>query len=320
MCVSRPADESSSALPCPPWNSPFDGWVASSLPAPLAAGLQCTVVAAFAARLDRAMQSLSVRVLGEFDVDGVEPQALGSRKARTLVRLLALARGRPVSGDVLASALWGDAQPTRPADQLAVLVSRLRAVIGRDRLERGDGGYRLHYDWLDADELADLVEEISAGSGRATSLEPRPRRASRCRWCVAMRRRSLLSMTGYLPGWPNWTGWCHAVGGSPRRRWWPRATGSRRRTSPRLRSSATRTTRTRCACSCVPTSAVVGWVPHWWRMPRPVGGWPATLAQTRRPRRRSCTRQSCAGSCRPRARPLLRRASMGGRPNSIGWT
>ena len=106
------------------------------------------------------MQSLSVRVLGEFDVDGVEPSALGSRKGRALLRLLALARGQAVSVDALALALWGDALPSRPADQVAVLVSRLRGVVGRDRLEHTDAGYRLRYDWLDADELADLVAEI----------------------------------------------------------------------------------------------------------------------------------------------------------------
>ncbi len=37
------------------------------------------------------MKSLAVRVLGDFGVDGVEPQALGSRKARLALRLLALA-------------------------------------------------------------------------------------------------------------------------------------------------------------------------------------------------------------------------------------
>ncbi|PZS32020.1 MAG: hypothetical protein DLM58_10510, partial [Pseudonocardiales bacterium] len=118
------------------------------------------VAQAGGARLDRGMQSLSVRVLGAFDVDGVEPQILGSRKARSLLRLLALARGQAVPADVLAAALWGDAQPAKPADQLSVLISRLRGVLGRDRLEHGDGGYRLRYDWLDADELAGLVQEI----------------------------------------------------------------------------------------------------------------------------------------------------------------
>ena len=85
----------------------------------------------YGARLDRGMQSLSVRVLGEFDVDGVEPSALGSRKGRALLRLLALARGQAVSADALASALWGDALPSKPADQVAVLVSRLRTVVGQ---------------------------------------------------------------------------------------------------------------------------------------------------------------------------------------------
>lgn len=106
------------------------------------------------------MQSLAVRVLGDFGVEGVEQRTLGSRKARLLLRLLAMARGRPVPVDVLAEALWGNAPPARPADQVAVLVSRLRVVLGRERLEHGDGGYRLHYDWLDADELADLLEEV----------------------------------------------------------------------------------------------------------------------------------------------------------------
>src|SRR2546421_9989614 len=32
--------------------------------------------------LDTCMKSLAVRVLGDFGVDGVEPQAIGSRKAR----------------------------------------------------------------------------------------------------------------------------------------------------------------------------------------------------------------------------------------------
>lgn len=39
-------------------------------------------------------------------------------------------------------------------------MSRLRGVVGRERLEHTDAGYRLHYDWLDADELAGLVAEI----------------------------------------------------------------------------------------------------------------------------------------------------------------
>ena len=106
------------------------------------------------------MKSLALRLLGEFGVDGVEPAALGSRKARLALHLLALAQGRTVPSGVLAESLWGAAQPTRPDDQLAVLMSRLRSVLGRDRIEHRDGGYLLRYDWLDATELAHLLAEI----------------------------------------------------------------------------------------------------------------------------------------------------------------
>ncbi|MFY9892061.1 MAG: helix-turn-helix domain-containing protein, partial [Streptosporangiaceae bacterium] len=106
------------------------------------------------------MKSLAVRLLGEFGVDGIEPAGLGSRKARIALHLLALGQGQPVTSDVLLDALWGDAPPARPEDQLAVLMSRLRSVLGRERIEHRDGGYVLHYDWLDAAELGHLVAEI----------------------------------------------------------------------------------------------------------------------------------------------------------------
>ena len=105
------------------------------------------------------MKSLAVRLLGEFAVDGVESQALGSRKARLALHLLALADGQPVPDDVLADALWADAPPAKPEDQLAVLMSRLRGVLGRDRIYRRSGGYVLHADWQDDTELSLLTAE-----------------------------------------------------------------------------------------------------------------------------------------------------------------
>lgn len=107
------------------------------------------------------MKTLAVRVLGDFAVDGVEPQALGSRKARLALHLLALAQGGRVPSDVLIDALWGDAPPARPDDQVAVLMSRLRSVLGKERIEHRDGGYLLRCDWLDATELAALLDEAA---------------------------------------------------------------------------------------------------------------------------------------------------------------
>ena len=106
------------------------------------------------------MKSLAVRVLGDFGVDGLEPQAFGSRKARLALQLIALGGGQAVPAGVLVDALWDTAPPARPEDQLAVLMSRLRSVLGRDRIEHRDQGYLLHCDWLDATELAVLAREV----------------------------------------------------------------------------------------------------------------------------------------------------------------
>ena len=103
-----------------------------------------------------------MRVLGDFGVDGIEPQALGSRKARLALQLIALGGGQAVPAGVLIDALWDTAPPARPEDQLAVLMSRLRSVLGRDRIEHRDQGYLLRCDWLDATELAVLTREVEA--------------------------------------------------------------------------------------------------------------------------------------------------------------
>ncbi len=134
------------------------------------------------------VQTLAVRLLnsaGHLDVDGVESAALGSRKARALLWLLALGRGTFVAPDVIVESLWGDGVPARPADQLAVLVSRLRGVLGRDRIQHGDAGYGLHYDWLDVDEVEALTGEITR---RMAAANP-PGAAAAARVCLALLRR-----------------------------------------------------------------------------------------------------------------------------------
>lgn len=105
------------------------------------------------------MGELKVRLLGGLDIEGVEAGALGSRKARTLLKVLALARGLPVTADTLADRLWPDDPPANPAEQVRVLVSRLRRTLGAERLPRTDAGYVLVMDWLDLDALQHLVEE-----------------------------------------------------------------------------------------------------------------------------------------------------------------
>ena len=106
-----------------------------------------------------AVSQLRVRLLGGFVVESLDEREIGSRKGRTVLKVLALARGGPVSTDRLVDVLWGDDLPARPTDQVGVLVSRLRAVVGADRLVRTEAGYALHYDWLDVDELDARVVE-----------------------------------------------------------------------------------------------------------------------------------------------------------------
>lgn len=104
---------------------------------------------------------LRVRLFGALEIEGVESQRLGSRKARTLLKILALARGKPVAVDCLVERLWPDGLPAKPATQVAVLVSRLRAVLGPDRLVRTDAGYTFVTDWLDVDAVAQFGEEAA---------------------------------------------------------------------------------------------------------------------------------------------------------------
>jgi DNA-binding SARP family transcriptional activator len=116
-------------------------------------------------------ETLRVRLLGGLDVEGVPAAAFGSRKARLLVKVLAVQRGRPVHADALAEALWGDDPPAAPGAQLAVLVSRVRTALGPERVQRSDAGYALAADWLDVDALDQLADEaeqrLAAGSTTA---------------------------------------------------------------------------------------------------------------------------------------------------------
>ncbi len=100
-----------------------------------------------------------MRVMGDFRLDGVDVAALRSRKARLLLKVLAVAGGASVSADSLVETLWSHDLPEDPARDLAVLVSRARAVVGADRVVRRAGGYALIADWYDRDELGALSRE-----------------------------------------------------------------------------------------------------------------------------------------------------------------
>jgi len=116
---------------------------------------------------------LSARLSGH----SLRGKEIGSRKARTLLALLAVRAGETVEPAALVEALWPEGPPRRPAQEVATLVSRLRATLGREAVEGGRAGYRLgprvRVDLADAEALVLAARSEVDGAGayrRALSL------------------------------------------------------------------------------------------------------------------------------------------------------
>lgn len=103
--------------------------------------------------------AVRVRVIDGLSVDGFAERDLGSRKARIALRMLGIAQGRGVSIERLADILWRDDQPSDPPAQIAVIMSRLRRVLGGTRILHSDAGYALQADWVDLTAASELVSE-----------------------------------------------------------------------------------------------------------------------------------------------------------------
>jgi DNA-binding SARP family transcriptional activator len=122
--------------------------------------------------------ALWLRLVGGLAVyRGDRPQPatqVGSRKARTLLALLAVERGRVVSVDQVVEAVWGEAPPRRPADNVSTLVSRLRAALGPDMVVGDRAGYRLgpalRVDLYEAAAMVTEAEARLAGGEPARAL------------------------------------------------------------------------------------------------------------------------------------------------------
>ena len=95
--------------------------------------------------------------------------ALGSRKARTLLALLASARGAAVTTDRIVEALWHGDPPRDPAANVATLVSRLRRAVGSGIVVGLPGAYGLGGTWsLDLEEARQWCAQAA---GRAAAGE-----------------------------------------------------------------------------------------------------------------------------------------------------
>ncbi|QFG26995.1 AfsR/SARP family transcriptional regulator [Actinomadura sp. WMMB 499] len=103
------------------------------------------------------------------------PVRIRETKVRALLADLLAHEGRPVPADRLIHDLWGDATPGDPANALQAKVSQLRRALGRDRVTRQAGGYRLVLDRPGDEVDADRFRALAAAA-RAVD-DPRVRAA-----------------------------------------------------------------------------------------------------------------------------------------------
>jgi len=103
---------------------------------------------------------VEVRFFGEFEaVEGGVSVPVRGAKQRTVLALLALHRGNPVSADRLIDALWGDEQVANPVNALQAQIGQLRRTLGATAIVTSDGGYALGIgpDDVDAARFEQLV-------------------------------------------------------------------------------------------------------------------------------------------------------------------
>jgi predicted ATPase/DNA-binding SARP family transcriptional activator len=89
--------------------------------------------------------TVRIGILGPLEVRDADGQLLpvGGARLRSLLIRLAIGDGQAVPVDRLAADLWPRDAPTDAANAVQALVSRLRAVAGKDIVEHGPAGYRL---------------------------------------------------------------------------------------------------------------------------------------------------------------------------------
>ena len=93
-------------------------------------------------------------------VEGGRGVPVAGEKQRTLLALLALAPGEPVSAAALVDELWPGAVPSDPTNALQARISAVRKVVGSDRVRSTAAGYVLDLpaDDVDAWRFEQLVE------------------------------------------------------------------------------------------------------------------------------------------------------------------
>jgi serine/threonine-protein kinase len=108
---------------------------------------------------------MEFRILGPLEVDaGSGALPLGGPKQRAVLAHLVLRANHVVPAEVLIDGLWGEEPPDAARGTLQAYVSRLRSVLGNDRLEGRPPGYVLHAEpgEVDAERFEALVRDARA--------------------------------------------------------------------------------------------------------------------------------------------------------------
>jgi DNA-binding SARP family transcriptional activator len=133
---------------------------------------------------------VELRLAGTFGVfrDGAElaDGEVGSRKSRTLLKLLAVERPALVPVDRIIDILWDGDPPAAAEQNVATLVSRLRAALGTGVIHGGRPGYRL----ADGPEI---IVDLDTAARFCRQAESKLPTAAAVALAVAERAAALLS-------------------------------------------------------------------------------------------------------------------------------
>lgn len=113
---------------------------------------------------------MEFRILGPLEVvEGGVPLPLDAPKDRALLAVLLVRAGEVVSTDQAVEALWGEKPPRSAGASIQNSVSKLRKLLGPERLVTRPPGYALQLegDEIDADRARLLLERARAAGAQA---------------------------------------------------------------------------------------------------------------------------------------------------------
>ena len=128
---------------------------------------------------------LELRVLGPIEaLSGDVALALGGRKQRTALALLAADAGKVVATDDLIDGVWGDEPTAAARSTLHTYISNLRSRLG-DVIVRDGGGYRLQ---VELEQVDAFVFERAVEEARELAATDQAQAAQTLRQALALWR------------------------------------------------------------------------------------------------------------------------------------